>query len=70
MKTIRVSLHNSRKSPGNLLCPMHTSHIATPITESLIVGIYNPDCREVARDTQSAFSYLCSYSTYDIAKAV
>ncbi len=49
---------------------MHTSHIATPITESLIVGIYNPDCREVARDTQSAFSYLCSYSTYDIAKAV
>ncbi len=23
--TIRVSLHNSRKSPGNLLCPKHTS---------------------------------------------
>ena len=51
---------------------------ATPITEShaLIVGInwkqrkYNLDCREVARGTQSAFSCLCSYSTFDIAKAL
>ena len=31
---------------------------------------YNLDCREVARGTQSAFSCLCSYSTFDIAKAL
>ncbi len=43
-----------------------------------MVGIilkYNLDFREVARGTQSldlseAFSCLCSYSTYDIAKVV
>ena len=32
--------------------------------------IYNLDCREVARGTQSAFSCLCSYSAFDIAKAL
>ncbi len=28
------------------------------------------ETREVARGTQSAYSCLCTYSTYDIAKSV
>ncbi len=35
-----------------------------------INGKQNLDCREVARGTQSTFSCLCSYSTFDIAKAL
>ncbi len=33
---------------------------------STILRKYNLDCREVARGTQSVFSCLCTYSTYDM----
>ncbi len=59
----RLHVRFDRLHEGGMILAPKTHHI-------MIVSIiwkrrkYHLDCREVARGTQSAFSCLCTYSTY------